>query len=95
MRQFGEDFDATVWEGAFSSPDPDDINRVFTVTGGYMALLNNTVEAVRVGAKSRDAWLLRQMIRPSVSSTSRLCANASNALDSIDEAAAKVASSCR
>jgi hypothetical protein len=24
---------------------------VFAVTGGYLALLNNTVEAVRVGAK--------------------------------------------
>ncbi len=51
MRQFGEDFDVGVWEDAFASADPDDINRVFTVTGGYMALLNNTVEAVRVGAK--------------------------------------------
>jgi hypothetical protein len=51
MRQFGEDFDARVWADAFASPDPDDINRVFTVTGGYLALLNNTVEAVRVGAR--------------------------------------------
>jgi hypothetical protein len=51
MRQFGEGFDAQVWTDAFASPDPDDINRVFAVTGGYLALLNNTVEAVRVGAK--------------------------------------------
>jgi hypothetical protein len=51
MRQFGEDFDARVWADAFASPDPDAINRVFAVTGGYLALLNNTVEAVRVGAK--------------------------------------------
>jgi hypothetical protein len=51
IGQFGEDFDAGVWANAFASPDPDDINRVFAVTGGYLALLNNTVEAVRVGAK--------------------------------------------
>ncbi len=51
MSKFGEDFDAQVWAEAFVSPDPDEINRVFAVTGGYMALLNNTVEAVRVGAK--------------------------------------------
>ncbi len=37
---------------SFASPDPDEINRVFAVTGGYLALLlNNTVEAVRMGAK--------------------------------------------
>jgi hypothetical protein len=51
MSQFGEDFDAKAWRNAFDSPDPDDINRVFTVTGGYLALVNNTVEAVRAGAK--------------------------------------------
>jgi hypothetical protein len=51
MSQFGQDFDAMAWANAFSSPDPDDINRVFTVTGGYLALVNNTVEAVRAGAK--------------------------------------------
>jgi hypothetical protein len=51
MSQFGGDFDAKVWKKAFESPDPDDINRVFTVTGGYLALVNNTVEAVRAGAK--------------------------------------------
>jgi hypothetical protein len=51
MNQFGGDFDAKGWKEAFDSPDPDDINRVFTVTGGYLALVNNTVEAVRAGAK--------------------------------------------
>ena len=51
MSQFGGDFDAKAWKQAFDSPDPDDINRVFTVTGGYLALVNNTVEAVRAGAK--------------------------------------------
>jgi hypothetical protein len=51
MRQFGEKFDATAWTAAFNSPDSDDINRVYTVTGGYLALVNNTAEAVRAGAK--------------------------------------------
>ncbi len=48
---FGENFDTRVWAASFTSPDPDEINRVFAVTGGYLALLNNTVEAVRMGAK--------------------------------------------
>ena len=51
MGLFGENFDARVWAESFASPDPDEINRVFAVTGGYLALLNNTVEAVRMGAK--------------------------------------------
>jgi hypothetical protein len=51
MNPFGGDFNAKGWTEAFDSPDPDDINRVFTVTGGYLALVNNTVEAVRAGAK--------------------------------------------
>jgi hypothetical protein len=50
MRQFGEDFDTTTWEAAFNSPDSDDINRVHPVTGGYVALVNNTAEAIRAGA---------------------------------------------
>ncbi len=51
MDQFGDDFDAQAWTKAFDSPDPDDINRVFTVTGGYLALVNNTAEAIRAGAR--------------------------------------------
>jgi hypothetical protein len=51
MRQFGENFDAKAWTKAFNSPDPDDINRVYTVTGGYLALVNNAAEAVKAGAK--------------------------------------------
>jgi hypothetical protein len=51
MLQFGENFDATVWTVAFRSPESDDINRVYTVTGGFLALVNNTAEAVRAGAK--------------------------------------------
>lgn len=51
LRQFGENFDAEEWRAAFDSPDTDDINRVHTVTGGYLALVNNTAEAVRAGAK--------------------------------------------
>jgi hypothetical protein len=51
MRQFGEDFDLPEWTRAFDSPDSDDINRVFTVTGGYLALVNNTAEAIGAGAK--------------------------------------------
>ena len=51
MLQFGENFDETVWATAFSSPASDDINRVYTVTGGYLALVNNMAEAVRAGAK--------------------------------------------
>jgi hypothetical protein len=51
IGQFGDDFDAKEWTKAFDSPDPDDINRVFTVTGGYLALVNNTAEAIKAGAK--------------------------------------------
>ncbi|HWX87948.1 MAG TPA: hypothetical protein VNX67_07230, partial [Solirubrobacteraceae bacterium] len=51
MSQFGERFDAKVWTDAFNSPDPDDINRVYMVTGGYLALVNNTAEAIKAGAK--------------------------------------------
>ena len=51
MGQFGEDFDAEAWTKAYTSPDPDDINRVFTVTGGYLALVNNTAEAIRAGGE--------------------------------------------
>jgi hypothetical protein len=51
MREFGSDFDARTWSDAFVSPEPDDINRVFAVTGGYLALVNNTAEAVKTGAK--------------------------------------------
>jgi hypothetical protein len=51
LEQFGNGFDANAWTKAFDSPDPDDINRIFTVTGGYLALVNNTAEAVRAGAK--------------------------------------------
>lgn len=51
MREFGGNFDAKAWTEAFDSPDPDDINRVFTVTGGYLALINNTAEAIKAGAK--------------------------------------------
>jgi hypothetical protein len=50
MRQFGDDFDARSWARAFDSSEPDDINRVLVVTGGYLALVNNTIEAIKVGA---------------------------------------------
>ncbi len=51
MSQFGKDFDTKAWTDAFHSPDPDDINRVYMVTGGYLALVNNMAEAVKAGAK--------------------------------------------
>jgi hypothetical protein len=51
VEQFGVRFDAKAWTQAFNSPDPDNINLVFTVTGGYLALVNNTAEAVKAGAK--------------------------------------------
>ena len=51
MEKFGDGFDARGWTEAYDSPDPDDINRVFAVTGGYLALVNNTAEAIRAGAK--------------------------------------------
>jgi hypothetical protein len=49
INQFGEGFDAKTWSDAFDSSDADDINRVFTVTGGYLALVNNTAEAIKTG----------------------------------------------
>jgi len=51
IEQFGNDFEASTWTKAFNSDDPDAINRVFAVTGGYLALVNNTAEAIRAGAK--------------------------------------------
>jgi hypothetical protein len=51
IAEFGGTFDAEIFSHAFNSPDPDDINRVFAVTGGYLALVNNTAEAVKAGAK--------------------------------------------
>ncbi|HTA96122.1 MAG TPA: hypothetical protein VK730_00590 [Solirubrobacteraceae bacterium] len=51
MLQFGENFDVKTWTNAFNSSDIDDINRVYTVTGGYLALVNNMAEAIRAGAK--------------------------------------------
>jgi hypothetical protein len=51
IDQFGEGFDAKAWADAFDSPDADDINRVFTVTGGYLALVNNTAEAIKTGVQ--------------------------------------------
>jgi hypothetical protein len=54
MDQFGDDFEVKTWTKAFNSHDPDDINRVFAVTGGYLALVNNTAEAIRAGTKLAD-----------------------------------------
>jgi hypothetical protein len=51
INQFGEDFDAKTWSDAFDSSDADDINRVFMVTGGYLALVNNTAEAIKTGSE--------------------------------------------
>jgi hypothetical protein len=51
MDQFGGNFDAKIWAAAFDSADADDINRVFTVTGGYLALVNNTAEAIKTGVR--------------------------------------------
>jgi hypothetical protein len=51
MGEFGDRFDVAEWTSAFESSDPDDINRVFAVTGGYLALVNNTAEAIKAGAK--------------------------------------------
>jgi hypothetical protein len=50
MRQFGDEFDAKTWSNAFMSSETEDINRVLAVTGGYLALVNNTSEAVKAGA---------------------------------------------
>lgn len=50
MGEFGEDFDIKAWSEAFLSPDSDEINRVHAVTGGYLALVNNTLEAIAAGA---------------------------------------------
>jgi hypothetical protein len=50
-RQFGHDFEVKIWSDAFASPESEDINRVFAVTGGYLALVNNTAEAVKIGSR--------------------------------------------
>ena len=51
LRAFGEDFDVAEWATAFHSTDVADVHRVLLVTGGYLALVNNTVEAVKIGAE--------------------------------------------
>ncbi|HMJ01655.1 MAG TPA: hypothetical protein VK506_01865 [Conexibacter sp.] len=51
MRAFGEDFDRAEWTTAFESVDVADVHRVLLVTGSYLALVNNTIEAVKIGAE--------------------------------------------
>ncbi len=51
ISEFDSTFDAEAWKRSFDSPDPDDINRVFMVTGGYLALVNNMAEAIKAGAR--------------------------------------------
>lgn len=50
LRVFGDDFDRAEWVATFESAEIADINRVHPVTGGYLALVNNTIEAVKIGA---------------------------------------------
>lgn len=50
IRAFGDDFDHVEWGRAFASEEVLDINRVLQVTGGYLILVNNTIEAVKIGA---------------------------------------------
>jgi len=50
MREFGDDFDLATWTTAFESSETADINHVLPVTAGYTALVNNTIEAVKLGA---------------------------------------------
>lgn len=46
MAQFGEDFESDAFAVAFDSGDPDDVNRVITVTAGYNGLVNHCVELI-------------------------------------------------
>jgi uncharacterized protein YutE (UPF0331/DUF86 family) len=57
LRSFGEDFDRVEWSKAFASEEVVDINRVLQVTGGYLILVNNTIEAVKIGATLADLAL--------------------------------------
>lgn len=61
MREFGDDFDLRPWAEAFESSDAQDINRVLAVTGGYSAVINNTIEAIRLGARAAGVALPRGM----------------------------------
>jgi uncharacterized protein YutE (UPF0331/DUF86 family) len=49
MRAFGDDFDRGDWSVAFESVEVADVHRVLLVTGSYLAIVNNTIEAVKVG----------------------------------------------
>jgi len=51
MRTFGDDFDQAEWAAAFESVDIADVHRVLLVTGSFLAIVNNTVEAVKIGAR--------------------------------------------
>ena len=51
IRAFGDDFDEADWCAAFASDEVIEINRVLLVTGGYLILVNNTIEAVKIGAE--------------------------------------------
>ncbi|MBS1869773.1 MAG: hypothetical protein JSS99_08920 [Actinobacteria bacterium] len=54
IRAFGDEFDGAEWTAAFESEETVDINRVLQVTGGYLILVNNTIEAVKIGAGLAD-----------------------------------------
>jgi uncharacterized protein YutE (UPF0331/DUF86 family) len=61
LGEFGDDFDRERWAAAFESSEVGDINRVLAVTGGYTALVNNTIEAVKIGAQLADLAPTRGM----------------------------------
>lgn len=51
LEPYGERFSVARWSADFESGDPDAINRVHPVTGGFESIVNNLVEAAGAACK--------------------------------------------
>lgn len=57
-QNFDGALDATEWQKAFESPEPQDANRTMVVTGDHSAILNAYIEILKASAGSRLLGLL-------------------------------------
>jgi hypothetical protein len=57
-------FDRELWTEAFTSEDPEDIVRVFGVTGGFQGIVNHFVEMLRAGARLAGLDVARAEEKP-------------------------------
>ncbi|MEJ7797860.1 MAG: hypothetical protein WKF42_05110 [Solirubrobacteraceae bacterium] len=59
-RDDGGEFDLGRWEAAFTATDPQVINEVLGVTGGYEGLVNHLMEMLHAGASLAGLPVARQ-----------------------------------